>query len=85
VEPDSRSSATYARTSSRVMTWVDPWVNMIRTTTATFAAGAAGAEFIDLARPAPGVEEVAGADDVVRDGVDMLITLTGALGRLGVK
>ncbi|MFM8520035.1 MAG: methylmalonyl-CoA mutase family protein, partial [Solirubrobacterales bacterium] len=45
----------------------------------------AGAEFIYLARPAPGVEEVAGADDVVRDGVDMLITLAGALGRLGVK
>ncbi|MFM9053590.1 MAG: methylmalonyl-CoA mutase family protein, partial [Solirubrobacterales bacterium] len=48
VEPDSRSSATYARTSSRVLTWVDPWVNMIRTTTATFAAGAAGADGVSV-------------------------------------
>ncbi len=48
VEPDSRSSATYARTSSRVMTWIDPWVNMIRTTTATFAAGAAGADGVSV-------------------------------------
>ena len=44
----------------------------------------AGASFVYLVRPAPGVEEVAGADDVVRDGVDMQITLAGALGRLGV-
>ena len=44
----------------------------------------AGATFVYLVRPAAGVEEVAGADDVVRDGVDMQITLAGALGRLGV-
>ncbi len=43
VEPELRHSATYARTSGRMLTWVDPWVNMLRTTTATFAAGAAGA------------------------------------------
>ena len=45
----------------------------------------AGAEYVYLARPAPGVEEAAEADDVVRDGVDMLVTLAGALGRLGVR
>lgn len=48
VEPDARSSATYARTSGRMMTWVDPWVNMLRTTTATFAAGAAGADGVSV-------------------------------------
>ena len=48
VEPDSRHSATYARTSGRMLTWVDPWVNMLRTTTATFAAGAAGADGISV-------------------------------------
>jgi methylmalonyl-CoA mutase len=48
VEPDSRRSATYARTAGRMLTWVDPWVNMLRTTAATFAAGAAGADGVSV-------------------------------------
>ncbi len=48
VEPESRHSATYARTSGRMLTWVDPWVNMLRTTAATFAAGAAGADGVSV-------------------------------------
>jgi methylmalonyl-CoA mutase len=44
VAPEARHSATYARTSGRMITWVDPWVNMLRVTTATFAAGTGGAD-----------------------------------------
>ena len=43
-----RFSATYAHTSHRMMTWIDPWVNMIRVTTAGFAAGAAGADGLTI-------------------------------------
>jgi methylmalonyl-CoA mutase len=48
VEPDRRSSATYGKTSGRMTTWIDPWVNMLRVTTATFAAGAGGADGITV-------------------------------------
>lgn len=44
VEESDRHSATYARTSGRMITWIDPWVNMLRVTTATFAAGTGGAD-----------------------------------------
>ena len=44
VAEDERHSATYARTSGRMITWIDPWVNMLRVTTATFAAGTGGAD-----------------------------------------
>lgn len=46
VEEEKRHSATYARTSGRMITWIDPWVNMLRVTTATFAAGTGGADGI---------------------------------------
>lgn len=44
VAEGERHSATYARTSARMITWIDPWVNMLRVTTATFAAGTGGAD-----------------------------------------
>jgi methylmalonyl-CoA mutase len=44
VAEDERHSATYARTSGRMITWIDPWVNMLRVTAATFAAGTGGAD-----------------------------------------
>jgi len=44
VAEGERHSATYARTSARMITWIDPWVNMLRVTTATFAAGVGGAD-----------------------------------------
>ncbi|MEX0620568.1 MAG: methylmalonyl-CoA mutase family protein [Solirubrobacterales bacterium] len=44
VAEGERHSATYARTSGRMITWIDPWVNMLRVTTATFAAGTGGAD-----------------------------------------
>ncbi len=44
VAEGERHSATYARTSGRMVTWIDPWVNMLRVTTATFAAGTGGAD-----------------------------------------
>jgi len=43
-----RYSTTYAHTSHRMITWVDPWVNMVRVTTAGFAAGAAGADGLTI-------------------------------------
>lgn len=38
-----------ARTSARMLSTVDPWVNMLRTTTAAFAAAVAGADVITVA------------------------------------
>ncbi|VBB68928.1 Methylmalonyl-CoA mutase [invertebrate metagenome] len=38
----------HARTTERMLTRCDPWVNMLRTTTAAFAAGVAGANSITV-------------------------------------
>jgi methylmalonyl-CoA mutase len=48
VAEDRRHSPTYARTSDRMITWIDPWVNMLRVTTATFAAGVGGADGVTV-------------------------------------
>jgi len=48
VPPERRHSATYARTSGRMITWIDPWVNMLRVTTAAFAAGTGGADGVSV-------------------------------------
>jgi methylmalonyl-CoA mutase len=48
VPADRRLSATYARTSGRMFTWIDPWVNMLRGTTAAFAAGTGGADGVTV-------------------------------------
>jgi methylmalonyl-CoA mutase len=49
VEPAGRRSPTFARTSERTMAAVDPWVNMLRAATATFAAAIGGADGISVA------------------------------------
>jgi methylmalonyl-CoA mutase len=59
VEAAQRRSPTVARTSPRMLTAVDPWVNMLRVTTAAFAAVAGGAEGVtatpfDALRQRPG-------------------------------
>ncbi len=46
VEPGARHSATYGKTTARMITAVDPWVNMLRTTVAAFAAGIGGADTV---------------------------------------
>jgi methylmalonyl-CoA mutase len=48
VPAEARRSATYARTTGRMFTWIDPWVNMLRVTTATFAAGTGGADGVSV-------------------------------------
>ncbi len=48
VPAEQRHSPTYAKTSGRMITWVDPWVNMLRVTTATFAAGTGGADGVTV-------------------------------------
>lgn len=48
VEPEERSSRTYARTSRRMVSSLDPWVNMLRATTAAFAAGVGGADGVTV-------------------------------------
>jgi methylmalonyl-CoA mutase len=45
-EPDSGAATINAVTSSPMMTQRDPWVNMLRTTLAVFAAGVGGADTI---------------------------------------
>jgi methylmalonyl-CoA mutase len=46
--PPSCLSGFYARTGRRMMSSLDPWVNMLRSTTATFAAGAGGADGVTV-------------------------------------
>ncbi|MCB0829185.1 MAG: hypothetical protein KDB62_10300, partial [Solirubrobacterales bacterium] len=48
VEPEARHSATYAETTERMISAIDPWVNMLRVTTAAFAAGTGGADGISV-------------------------------------
>jgi methylmalonyl-CoA mutase len=48
VEPQHRRSPTIARTSRRMLSTVDPWVNMLRVTTAAFAAVAGGADGLSV-------------------------------------
>ena len=42
--PGSRAPSLYAHTSQRMLTRRDPWVNLLRVTAATFAAGIGGAD-----------------------------------------
>lgn len=48
VEESARHSATYGTTSARMVSAVDPWVNMLRVTTAAFAAGTGGADGVTV-------------------------------------
>jgi methylmalonyl-CoA mutase len=48
VEPTERRSAVYVRTSRRMVSALDPWVNLLRATTAAFAAAVAGADGITV-------------------------------------
>ncbi len=45
-EPESGAAVVHAETSLPMMTQRDPWVNMLRTTLAAFAAGAGGADTV---------------------------------------
>ena len=45
-EPDSGAARVHAVTSMPMMAQRDPWVNMLRTTVAAFAAGAGGADTV---------------------------------------
>ncbi|MCV4608387.1 methylmalonyl-CoA mutase family protein, partial [Escherichia coli] len=49
VDADGRRSPTYARTSDRMLAGVDPWTNMLRATTAGFAAAVGGADGLTVA------------------------------------
>jgi methylmalonyl-CoA mutase len=44
VAPHACRSRTYARTSRRMVSSLDPWVNLLRATTAAFAGGVGGAD-----------------------------------------
>jgi methylmalonyl-CoA mutase len=48
VPAPQRRSALYARTSRRMYSSLDPWINMLRATTASFAAAVAGADGITV-------------------------------------
>ena len=48
VGPEGRRSPTYAQTSRRMVSSLDPWVNMLRATTAAFAAAVGGADGITV-------------------------------------
>lgn len=48
VQPSLRRSPMYARTSRRMVSSLDPWVNLLRATTAAFAAGIGGADGVTV-------------------------------------
>lgn len=47
-EPDSGAATVIATTSLPMMSQRDPWVNMLRTTVAAFAAGVGGADIVQV-------------------------------------
>lgn len=47
-EPDAGAAVLHAVTSQPMMTQRDPWVNMLRTTVAAFAAGVGGADTVHV-------------------------------------
>lgn len=49
VPAERRVSPTYARTPERMLSAADPWVNMLRGTTAAFAAATGGADGVTVA------------------------------------
>jgi methylmalonyl-CoA mutase len=49
VPEDARRSPLFARTSDRMLAGIDPWSNMLRATTAGFAAAVGGAEGLTVA------------------------------------
>ncbi|MGX6449912.1 methylmalonyl-CoA mutase family protein, partial [Patulibacter sp. S7RM1-6] len=49
VPEDGRRSVVLARTSDRMLAGIDPWTNMLRATTAGFAAAVGGAEGLTIA------------------------------------
>lgn len=48
VPAEKRHSATYGQTTARMITAIDPWVNMLRVTTGAFAAGTGGADGVTV-------------------------------------
>jgi methylmalonyl-CoA mutase len=48
VAPQQRRSAVYTVTSRRMASSLDPWVNLLRATTAAFAAGVGGADGVTV-------------------------------------
>lgn len=48
VPAEGRHSATYGQTTARMITAIDPWVNMLRVTTGAFAAGTGGADGVTV-------------------------------------
>lgn len=48
VAPEHCAVPVRARTAQRMLTRYDPWVNMLRTTVACFAAGVAGADMVSV-------------------------------------
>lgn len=47
--PPARAMRIHARTADRILSRRDPWVNMLRTTVAAFAAGVGGADSVAVA------------------------------------
>ncbi|WP_211656575.1 methylmalonyl-CoA mutase family protein, partial [Patulibacter medicamentivorans] len=62
VPAEQRRSPTFARTSDRMLAGVDPWTNMLRATTAGFAAAVGGADGLTVAPFDAVVADAAGAD-----------------------
>ncbi|WP_320669314.1 methylmalonyl-CoA mutase family protein [Patulibacter defluvii] len=62
VAAEQRRSAVFARTSDRMLAGVDPWTNMLRATTAGFAAAVGGADGLTVAPFDTVVADAVGAD-----------------------
>lgn len=73
VPEDDRRSPLLARTSERMLAAIDPWTNMLRATTAGFAAAVGGAEGLTVTPFDAAVVDATGDDD--RRGV------SGSLGQ----
>lgn len=82
VEPDGRRSATYGRTTARMITAVDPWVNMLRVTTAAFAAGTGGADGVTVTPFDRALGQPGGLGRRIARNTQILLQDEASLGRI---
>ncbi len=82
VPADRRHSATYGQTTARMITGIDPWVNMLRVTTAAFAAGTAGADGVTVTPFDRAIGEPGGLGRRIARNTQIILQDESSLGRI---
>jgi methylmalonyl-CoA mutase len=78
-----RRSRTYARTSRRMVSTLDPWINLLRGTTAAFAAAVGGADGITVLPFDEALGEAGPLGRRMARNTPLLLAEEASLGRVG--